>query len=375
MITIRCSALPRIVQCHPSATPPAVKIDRPSGAADMGSGVHEFMRRSVAGFQAITHDEADGISEMMGLDAEELRESCGIAWHSWRAIADYFPAPACEVTLGPLTVGDITLTGTADLVSVVGDCVQILDYKSGWADGDHEQQLRGYGRLALAKYPEATRVKGTIFRTRFAETQTWEWTRAELVEWFAELADRVAKRNEIYRPSPDVCGYCPRFYECPAAAALLKTAAALVADAQNSFDIAARTPEQLAGIVEAARLVAKVAEAAVDAVRPVVMAAGGVIPLNDGRELAMVDVIRKEIDFPAGEDVIAHYAGDRWREAVSVSKGDLEAIVKETAPRGMKAKLVKAMLDDLDAAGAITLKISQQLKIRKTLEMVTEAAS
>jgi hypothetical protein len=132
------------------------------------------------------------------------------------------------------------------------------------------------------------------------------------------------------------------------------------------------SPEGLAAIIERARMLESVCKTARDAVRTCVINAGGVVQLEDGRELAIEVGEKREINFAAAENVIAAHVGERWRGIAKIGNGDLEDLVRESAPPRGKGKAVKALWDELDAADAITFVPTETLKIRKSTKLIPQ---
>lgn len=359
MLSIRCSALPRIAQCPASANPPAIKIDPPSEAGTMGTAVHLHNAAMVRGLIP----DIGKIANEYDIDPHELEKLCGLSRGAWRTLRESFPGAESEVPTKYVDVANgITLTGTMDVRSVTPAYLSILDWKSGWADRDHTHQVRGYGWSELQK-PELAHIQEVrthVLNLRRGVVDTHVYTRAELAAWWESLVLDLRLTPDRFSPG-EHCGFCQRFFECDAQKTMTRYALEVIRQDVTP----AMTPEQLAGAIGYARVAEKFSEGLRAVVKAQVVAAGGVVPYSDTHELAIEHGERREIDFSAGEDVIVAYAGDKWREAVSVGNGDIERVVKATAARGDKGKQAAAFWRALETADAINVTPTEKLVLRK----------
>ena len=379
MISLRCSSLDRINACPASATPPAVRIDSSDDAALMGNAIHELLSAHIDGREK----DLGEVAKRWGVDLEELARLFSIAKSLWGRVKSHFPNAITEHAFEPATIGGIALTGHGDVISIADDggTVYLLDFKSGWGDGDHQHQLRGYGLLALGELPMADKVTACVLKIRHGDLETFEWTRDELTAWGEDLARRVESERELYRPSVPACGYCPRAHECPARAAYLRSAISVmegvtgktamvrtpgdIGDVADFVEPPALTPQKVADVVEFARTLAKMCDAAIDLAKAEVRLAGGRIVAPDGRELVLSDVPRTEIDFAAGEGVLRAHLGDDIAKVLKVGKTAAEDAVKAKAARGQKGKVAERMLYELDQAGALKVTSSPKLDLKR----------
>jgi hypothetical protein len=357
-----------------------VKIETSSEAADLGTAFHAVISQKVKG---VAVDVAE-VAAANGVDREELATVVGIGMAMWQKLEKHFPDPVSEHSFEPFLAGKIEvdgpplvqLTGTGDLLSLTdnGSVVRLLDWKSGWGDADHEAQVKGYALLALYEIPTADRVVASVMKVRRGILETYEWSRAELEMWWADLFSRMLSEADVYRPSPEACGYCPLFAECPARTAMLAAALVMLDANDEQRKPLTSTPDGVAYILERARWVEKAAKSAIESVRAAVINAGGLLPLTDGRELRIESQVRTEIDFPAGEGVLRQHCGDELGKALSVRKGKsktdpdklgVEDIVRAKAARGQKDKAIESLMYELDQAAALKLTTIQRLELTK----------
>jgi len=370
VIRIRCSALPRVTQCAPSLVAPAVQIETPSEVGAMGSAVHEWLSHRITGRDVIQ----DAIVSRWGVDADEFGMLTRVALARWLAVADHFPDPMTEYHFKPINSGGVELTGTADVVSINGDEARILDHKTGWGNGDHEMQMRGYAVLALSLGVE--RVTACVLRVRLGEIETFTWTKDELAAWWSEMVDRLYCEREIYRPSLDACRYCPRMHECPARTSMVRSVVQsidpLISEVESYSSI---SPVTLARVWKQAGLLEDMAAAAKDMVRTQVAAAGGSLPVNDLQELALTESKRREIDVASGSQVLDTLIGDGWRDGLKLSNKSIETAVAAVAPARGKAKLLREVWAELEKADAVRVTTQERLELRRRKLEVIEATN
>ena len=376
MLNVRCSSLNRLAVCAASIVPPATRIEEPSEPAELGTSVHGFLACNIAisGSSGIMTGIDEHAPTPEGTDRVTFQKLCGLAWSRWSNVAHNFPEPKVEYSFRPFLhlLGEwgiqhegITLTGTADVLSIVGDEARILDHKTGWHDGNHSQQLRGYAWLALNEFPECTRARVSVLNVRNGTIDTEVWDRTELAAWWFALAKHIVRNREIFAPS-DECRFCPRRYECPAKQQMIAAAAKSL----DLGDITAMTPGELLAFHARAKAVEGAAKVALQIIKEAVHDMGGVVDVGDGRELAIECGERREIQFANAEDVLKANLGDAWRECVSVGNGDLEKVAMKVAPKRGGAKLKRKIWEELDAADAIEVKVQEKLVVRKSLNLV-----
>ena len=100
--------------------------------------------------------------------------------------------------------------------------------------------------------------------------------------------------------------------------------------------------------------------------RAVVGAAGGRLPTGDGWALELRQQEQRQIDYEAAAAILVDRLGlEKVASLLKIGKGDVEDAVRATAPRGMKGRAVKELLDRLNDAGAITTKTVERLECRR----------
>ena len=187
---IRPSLLSRAERC---GLVPVLAKDAPeSSAADAGREKHAELAAWVSG----------------GPRPEWLPES-------WTAKG----TPERKVQLRDPESGDLVTEGTADLVSVEGETVSVLDWKSGRGFGvppvDDNLQLHAYALAVALETPGATHYQIVLAFTDREHIQVSRLYHED--EWFSML-DRI-KRAATRRPVAVVGPHCDSCFErlrCPA---------------------------------------------------------------------------------------------------------------------------------------------------------------
>ena len=344
-------------------------------AAELGTAVHAWLGAKIKEIENCVDPRE--IAARYGVDCEECENLCWQAWRMWWQLWEWFPDPQTEVHLA---AGD--WTGTVDVFSIGNygcfsdgspcPSATVLDWKTGWREGDAIPQLQAYGWLAFQKYPEVASVYAVIAWVRTGEVERFLWTREELEAWHAQTVETLEKEKDVYRPGPQ-CGICPRA-ACDAKKNLLILSASWLTMVTRPVTTAWAPPTEpgergklWADVLWRAKLVEDAVKQARDMVRADVQASGGSLPLPDGQELALVPEIRREIDYATGVKIMELYLpDDQIHGCLTVRKTAVEKAVMATAARGTKGKIVQRMLAELDEVGALKETRNWKLKIRST---------
>lgn len=361
---IRASFLPIVAKC-PGAMHDCGEVTIKADAGIVtagGSAVHEVCREIVA-----TSERPEDLTpyvERHGCDPDFLGRASWYALQFWQEMRGAFPDPETEVAL-KAPFGPYRLTGHTDVLSILPDAmeIRILDWKAGYrTDADAEPQMRGYAYLACetADVPEA---RATVVWLADQTYQSWTWTRDELRKWAHDTAERI----EHWGADPgeytvgDHCRYCPRFFGCPGQTAILRTTVedlALMDEKPADIQLA-----QLGRIYPAVQNVERLCKAYRDMARAAV-AVKGPIPVDDDMELALVASNRETIDAKTAWPILTkHLTEAELAPAVTISKTKVLKAISDKAARGQKGKVKAAVIDALKAAGAITTKQIQSLRV------------
>jgi hypothetical protein len=370
-MNIRSSSLPLLKLCPASIVPPEHKVVTiPEDAAITGTGGHKVLQHWVQAGAPDVNVIGAVAAELDIEDAEELGILCWMGWKCWLEIRHHFPQPALEVARETTRDG-VTLTGHADIESVVGTQGRILDWKTGRLDMDHQWQLRAYAKLLLDNDRSLTDVYAAVCKVRDKRLEAWTWTREEIQQWW-QIAFAALNHTDEFRPDAKWCRYCKRALECPARRQILSTGAALLHSTTGyiaeGWDLAAASPEQLHAIYSAAKDANVAAEIILDAVKSAVaMAPDGQIQ-HDGMALRLaVTNPRKIADTAKAVAVLSqgYLSHEEILAAAKLSITKIEDAVGSHAPRGQKKDAKAAVGQALADAGCIEASVSERLELRR----------
>ena len=356
MIQLRCSGLPLALACAPSLTPPTVRIANDDAAARLGTSTHTVVSALIRGEPW----DVQSVADADGVDGEQLGMLVALAMKAWKSIKHYFPDPLTEYEMRHEADG-IELTGHADVVAMRMGTVYGVDFKTGFADVDHSQQMMGYGFLALQE-SQAASVRWAVVHVREQEITWCHWTRDELNGWWHRLVNHV-RAAETYRPGR-WCGYCPRANECPARGQMVRQQAEALSDwahwPTKPNDL------ELGQLYDRAKQVEQMASFALDYVRATVQARGGNgIGISGNRALVLREQTRREIDYRLAAEFIKETLGeDALAECSSIDKASMDQAVKQRAGRGQKTAALYEHYIGLTARGAVTTKTITKLECK-----------
>lgn len=370
-IVVRCSSLPLLFECSASKVGPLIRIRSSNDApARTGTASHELFASMVAGGGRADSADVTAAAARYGVAAPELYQLAKFGASAWDQIREFFPSPVAEFSMTNYILWDesarreVVLTGTPDVFSVSAGRAAVLDWKTGRSDHDYEHQLRGYTSLLFDEDPFIDTVTAIVVWLRDQEIETYTITRAQSDEWEEQLLSLIRHRDE-YRPGRH-CQYCPRSHECDALTALAKRDANILMDINPetlAADVATWEPERVADVLSKARMVAKLAESFTDVARARVAAAGGELVCGD-RILRICEEERREVDTLKAWPVLQKFIPDDGQLAgcLNVKISAAESAAASVAGRGNGAAAKRAMAEELDAAGAVSVRRVQTLR-------------
>lgn len=364
-ISIRCSSLPILHHCTAALRDDGIRMGGNSPEAELGTAVHAVLAARLYPGPCDLDAEIDAAAKMYGCDPDELGILQAMAWQVWEELRTHFHEATAEERMEASAHG-VTLSGTADVLDVVpgadGIDVRVLDWKTGYLDLDHLDQLRGYAWLAMQATPDASSAWVVVVRVRDRSYEGVSFTRSELEEWFEDLSKRL-HGQEQFNPGQH-CQYCPRAATCPAKEALLRQSWAAIRGDDYSIPIDSRA-DWLAGMLQAVKFAEIQAELIRGVIRAEVVNAGGSMTTSDGRELVIRREERKEIDTELAWPILSPILRGDMLSVATIGKGKLEKAIKATVPKGKGAGAIRDTMERLSQAGAIHTTYVEKLEIRR----------
>lgn len=423
-LTVRCSSLPRLALCSaplgarmaqpiivsdaaakqlnqtlgvvaedrgalqagmmvPVLLPTVIDIDPLNDASTIGVVVHDVLATLVTRQNSARHGELGDISDAArwhGL-SDELVEEAAIMAHvgaqAWRELADAFPGAESEVDISWDFDEDdigIKLTGKVDVLAMVDGEVRIIDFKSGRVERDHFHQMAGYAYLACRRtgYELAS---ATLVNLRTKTTETFKWTIEELEKWFSSVVlGQIARYRDRYSPGAH-CEFCPIRHSCEGRKAIVRSALEeLTGVPASKADVLLgelNNPAQR-GIVggEVASLFERLGmiEQAIEGFRQHVkenVKQLGPLDVGGGRVLKIIESNRDKLDPVKSWPVVCEVLTEaEIAPAITLSKTKILDAVGAKVEKG-KGKAKEAMMEQLKAAGAVSVTTSESLKIVK----------
>jgi len=316
-----------------------------SGAAELGTALHDLARRMVRGAPT----DPEEIAPAYGIKSTaELWFLLTSLRRTWETLAEHFPAPQAEIYMGCKMGNHDWLEGTADVLAAdpEGHTVRLLDWKSGRVEGDSLPQMMGYAALAFAEFPWADRAYICVAWLRAGETDA-RWVTRQQADEFVSRIQQALRRPDEYRYG-DHCQWCPRHLDCPA---LTRAAGALMQPEETLPEITAENAIRVHSLLKA---VESRCRAVNSALRAFIRATGPVATGDDGKLLGFRRRRTEKIDFVAAVEWLMYRYPHTWAGTCQVSKGAVEKMVAAGAEPGTKGKAVAAALDELRARGAVT---------------------
>lgn len=362
-VVLRCSSLPRAFLCPPSVVGAALEVRVGGAEGALGNAGHEAM-------DAITEHGAadlDAIAARWGAERDDLGK---IAWYGrrvWDKVSRYFRQPLRKEVQLRVDLGDLSLWGHADLLSAQGPVVNGLDWKFGWLDMDHYDQMAGYATcLILAPRSEVQQVNMMVVWARDQQVETYRFDRARCEAWVDGLRQRVLGRAQSYRVGPQ-CAHCPRSHGCEAMQARARQDVAIFGNVALKDQIEAGLENLPAAEVVSMLRRGKVVVAAYESFREAVrrlVDTHGPLDSGDGHVLRIVEENgRREIDTDRAWHILEEeFTKEEMNRIFSASASTMDEIAAKNAGRGNGAAAKRALQDRLVAAGAITQKPVRKLK-------------
>jgi len=380
-IKLRSSALPRIGVCGGSAVVPGIVLDISDIPAELGSAVHDVcMVMAREGLTTIP-ELSPFLEKYPGIMKEGLFEDfkilCYCAAKLLNKIRERVNITFIEMKV-KATLGPWSLTGTPDIggetMNKEGEVegLDVLDYKSGRNQHCYRDQLMGYLYSLMVLRPTAKWGRAAvawirdqvIVPIRSTVTGKTKISREEIMAWAEDMIEHV--KRGAYTPG-EACYFCPSAPDCKARETFL---VGIKRDLMSK-DMQDFTPEKLGSMWEGVSLLKKSWGAYDKLIKKTVDDKGSIVinknyclqyRIEPQKEILPtekgISVIMEYFDIKELQGILDFLNG--WK-AVKIGKGKLEDAIGDYAPKGKKGKDITAMIENLDAAGAIRIKEIKKL--------------
>ena len=372
MNTIRCSALPLAWQCAESQNQPEGEtlLNESSEPAEAGTAFHRWIAAHIGG----TDLDTAKLAAEHGCDPDELSMLCHMgrkALTELRKHLDAADAPMMVEVPLETAADEFRLVGTGDLLGRSGRTALILDWKTGRVDSDHTHQTRGYALCAMDMLGE---VDEAVVITVWVRHGVWDIekiSRAQLLSWASEFGRRLRNGRGNFNPGGH-CQYCPRRLACPARSALVKaTMAELSVEGAPVIPWTNETRQTLGPTIGATLRRVRMIEGVCEAFRAALgMDIGlyGPMDVGEGRQLALMPVNRRKLDAHKARPVLGVFdalSDTDIDAATTISLSQLEDAAAKNAGKGKGAQAKRDLTAALEAAGAISVNTTHQLREQK----------
>jgi hypothetical protein len=322
---IHPSSLPAGVACPSFWAPTDTPHEQDSGPANEGRACHDVSAYVPLGKEP----DIESIARKWAVTTAVIGPAHHFAKQAWEEVGKYFPDPLVE-----FKVENDLFTGRIDVLQAV-KALAVGDWKSGWGQFSHIEQLMGYADCARSMWgmPECGYVVGVEIWLRHQEYQVHQFDEDRLDGFRAKV---IEKRKQIGKAVP--------------------------------FEPQAMTDEKLGEAYDKVRMI----EQALRQFHKLVdeRLAKGALPLPNGRELVLEEQNRDSISAKAAWSVIVdgvHPLGPDELDAVlKVSKTKLLDAVAKQAPPRKGAAYKRETLAELREAGAIKSNVTKRKKVRKS---------
>lgn len=227
-----------------------------------------------------------------------------------------------------------------------GKHLRILDWKSGWKEGNHGQQMAAYACLGFFSDPTIQSVTVYIVYLRHGTIETLTFDRKQIADWIIDVTKRIIERKNIFVTGGH-CDWCIHVNDCTARKEWMKNALAVWDLPKGDL----RAVENLPEVLDKVSAIENACKNFRHALKAEIKT-NGPIPLKDGQEMRLEEQTREVILADVAWDSLWLEHGLELLQAVEIKKGKLlDLVASKAPPRGKGEAKADCMeiLADLEA--------------------------
>jgi len=297
-----------------------------------------------------------GIASHYCVDLDDLAYLYSRGERAWEKLSPIAPNAEAEVSL----VGGIT-KGTADVISISGDIVTIIDWKSGYGEIHHPNQLKSYATAAADQYSlePHVRIKMIEVWLRHGEMYTLNTTVKELSDFVKKVLRSHEQVGEVYRPGTS-CNFCPLAATCqPRKEYIEATCTSLVSGTEQGLGRVSL------GVVYSRVQTLKRAIKQYEDLLKSELKHGDIVYDEGNQALSLGQGSRTTIDARIAGPILVNRHGFTVEDLVkctSLQKGKLLKVVGDRADKSCKASEKRLVMDNIEKAGGISVSYFDKIK-------------
>jgi len=361
--SIAASSVDLFFECSSSVlradTPYSPQIE----GSRFGTAVHEAIRHTIQG----EDDRVEHVAAAYEVDADEVARMVDYSKQAMSQVSEPLGHGKCEEK-----VYEGNIRSRQDYVAVVASpqgplSISSLDWKSGRVMIPKPGQMLANAAALRRRYgmPSSGYIyTGEVWlRDRELIERRYDARRLDAFE--ERLEDELKYAGRSYSPGGG-CTFCRHSLTCQARREYLRASASMISETE----IDKMTPMAIADLWPRKQIL-EAALAEYKKVAKTLLEAHGELELSDGSVLQYLDTKKQTIDAKKAWPVMTDYglSAAEINGVISVQKGKLETIVgnKAKAKGGVKKSATAGLMDDLREAGAVTVKVGKQTRLKRKI--------
>lgn len=369
--TIRGSSLPLLMTCSNAVLNPDNLrfVESANEMADVGTHVHALAETLVN----TGSFDLESVKDRMSVqDYDRAGKLMRNFLRLWNEAKKTMTAPKTEF-FHEAELSNCIISGHIDLSSMGAKVAYILDYKAGRQHEDHYHQMGAYSFLLWDKAgrPTTYTIHTTVAYLEDLSLHPYTFTASDLVTWEKEIAAQVL---QVRYTAGRKCALCPLSSTCPAYRAYFTGAVGIFND-ETAFPGTSweeMTPDQRGELIDKMYAVGRAIDRAKLGLRNLVRSKGSV-DISNGKEMTLVEDATLFLDTARALPVLDKRVGrGTVMKYARIPLDEMLTVFSNKAAKGQKIKARSALLEELQAAGAVVRAASTKMFRRPKGEKVME---